>query len=184
MGGPKAIQALVTSHQGLTAVCGLLSLWIAELRTTLAQTSGGETRTKMRVSSSNSVASSSSAAKVAAITSGSPADQVRSIAEEVVSRFAKEHFSVENSDNILKLSKAEAAFLEEMIENKRWRRLLIDLSATYKDSALLTYCLKSISKRGHHREIAKRINQSDYFGVFNSMLTSELEFLGTLETID
>jgi len=40
------------------------------------------------------------------------------------------------------------------------------------------FCLKSISRRGHHREIAERINQSDYFGVFNAMLTSELAIVG------
>ena len=42
------------------------------------------------------------------------------------------------------------------------------------------YCLQSISKKGHHREIANRINQSDYFGVFNSMLASELAIAGKI----
>ena len=178
VGGPKAMQALISSNHGLTAVCGLLSLWITELRTTLA-TSTGESPSKMKPSTKK-IGGSGAATSAAHVGGGggSPQDQVRSIAEDVVSRFAREHFSVAKGDNILNLSKSEAAFLEQMIENKRWRRLLIDLSATYKDSALLTYCLKSISKRGHHREIAKRINQSDYFGVFNAMLTSELEYLG------
>ena len=178
VGGPKAMQALISSNHGLTAVCGLLSLWITELRTTLA-TSTGESPSKMKPSTKTIGGSgAATSAVVGGGGGGSPQDQVRSIAEDVVSRFAREHFSVAKGDNILNLSKSEAAFLEQMIENQRWRRLLIDLSATYKDSALLTYCLKSISKRGHHREIAKRINQSDYFGVFNAMLTSELEYLG------
>ena len=176
VGGPKAMQALISSNHGLTAVCGLLGLWIAELRTTLA-ISTGESPSKMKPSTKN-IGGSGAAASAVGGGGGSPQDQVRSIAEDIVSRFAREHFSVAKGDNILNLSKSEAAFLEQMIENQRWRRLLIDLSATYKDSALLTYCLKSISKRGHHREIAKRINQSDYFGVFNAMLTSELEYLG------
>lgn len=176
VGGPKAMQALISSNHGLTAVCGLLGLWITELRTTLA-TSTGESPSKMKPSTKN-IGGSGAAASAVGGGGGSPQDQVRSIAEDIVSRFAREHFSVAKGDNILNLSKSEAAFLEQMIENQRWRRLLIDLSATYKDSALLTYCLKSISKRGHHREIAKRINQSDYFGVFNAMLTSELEYLG------
>jgi len=183
VGGPKAMQALVSSNHGLTAVCGLLSLWITELRTTLA-TSTGESPSKMKPSKkiggggAGAGAGGATSSSAAGSGGGSPQDQVRSIAEDIVSRFAREHFSVAKGDNILNLSKSEAAFLEQMIENQRWRRLLIDLSATYKDSALLTYCLKSISKRGHHREIAKRINQSDYFGVFNAMLTSELEYLG------
>lgn len=53
---------------------------------------------------------------------------------------------------------------------------MIDMSAmaTNKDSRLFMYCLQSISNLGHHRDIVSRINQSDYFGVFNSMLQSEL----------
>lgn len=45
---------------------------------------------------------------------------------------------------------------------------------------LIRYCLQSISKLGHHRAIANRINQSDYFGVFNSMLASELTIAGKI----
>lgn len=47
-------------------------------------------------------------------------------------------------------------------------------------SGVCRYCLQSISKRGHHREIAKRIDQSDYFGVFNGMFASELSIIGKL----
>lgn len=65
-----------------------------------------------------------------------------------------------------------------MIGSPRWRKLLIDLSATNKDSTFFMYCLTTISNLGHHREIASRINQSDYFGVFHSMLQSELTIAG------
>jgi len=96
------------------------------------------------------------------------------VAEEVVNRLAKERFTKDGGDAIVKLSKKEAAFIDKMIRSERWRKLLIDLSATNKDSKLFMYCLQSISNLGHHRAIASRINQSDYFGVFNSMLQSEL----------
>ena len=66
-----------------------------------------------------------------------------------------------------------------MIGSPRWRKLLIDLSAANKDSMFFMYCLTTISNLGHHREIANRINQSDYFGVFHSMLQSELAIAGT-----
>ena len=46
------------------------------------------------------------------------------------------------------------------------------------------YCLQAISKRGHHREIARRINQSDHFAVFNAMLTSELAVFGDIAVSD
>mmetsp|Transcript_4031 Transcript_4031/g.6045 ORF Transcript_4031/g.6045 Transcript_4031/m.6045 type:complete len:774 (+) Transcript_4031:236-2557(+) len=154
VGGQKAIQSLVAGYHGQTAICGLLGLWLAELK------------------------SSSTSKKQSNFISA--ADTVRTIAENVVNTIAKEKFTKAGGDSILSLSKAEVAFLEEMFESNRWRKLLIDLSATHKDSALLMYCLQKISKRGHHREIAKRINQSDYFGVFNSMLAAELTVVGKL----
>ena len=42
------------------------------------------------------------------------------------------------------------------------------------------YCLQTMSNLGFHREIANRIDQSDYFGVFNSLLRSELSVAGKL----
>ena len=105
----------------------------------------------------------------------SAADTIREKTQEEISRIAKERFTTQRGRKILDLSKKEAAFLEEMMDSNRWRKLLIDLSATNKNSALLMYCLQAISKRGHHREIARRINQSDHFAVFSAMLASEVE---------
>ena len=100
--------------------------------------------------------------------------------QKEINRIVKERFTHKGGDNILARSKSEAAFLEDMMDSNRWRKLLIDLSASNKDSALLMYCLQSISKRGHHREIAKRINQSEHFPVFNAMLASELAVIGKI----
>lgn len=150
----KAITALIDSYQGQTAICGLLARWLTDMRTTLNSESAGP--------------------------SEAVADEIRDLAEDVVSKIAKERFSKETGDSILDLSKSEAAFLEEMMDSSRWRRLLIELSATHKDSAVLVYCLRAISKRGHHREIAKRINQSEHFVVFNAMLLSEISVIGKL----
>jgi hypothetical protein len=80
----------------------------------------------------------------------------------------------------VKLPKKDAAFIDKMITSSRWRKLLIDLSASNRDSKLFMYCLQSISNLGHHREIANRINQAEYFGVFNSMLQSELTITAKL----
>lgn len=100
--------------------------------------------------------------------------------EKVIAKIAKSSFSEKAQQTLLNLPKKDRQFFEEMMEHERWRRLLIDLSAEHKDSALLTLLLQSISKRGHHREIAKRITISDYFEVFHGMLASELGLLGKL----
>jgi hypothetical protein len=147
----KAIAALIDNFVGQTAICGLLGRWLADLRANTLSKPSPET-----------------------------ADEIRTVATNVVHNVVKERFSKAKGDSILDLSKAEAAFLEDMMDSPRWRHLLIDLSATHKDSAVLTYCLRAISKRGHHREIARRVNQSDHFSVFNAMLSSELAVIGTL----
>jgi hypothetical protein len=142
-GGQKAVQALIASLHGQTAICGLLGRWLADLK---ASSFSADTKKQEE-------------------TFDTAADEVRGVAQDMVNRIAMERFSKTGGDSILNLSKAEAAFLEDMIDSPRWRQLLIDLSATHKDSALIMYCLQSISKRGHHREIAKRVNQSDHFAV-------------------
>ena len=154
----KAILALIDNFQGQTAICGTLAKWLADLRS----------------SSTNS----ENVNEVVGTARQSVADEIRETAQDVVSLIAKERFSKTGGDSILNLSKSEAAFLEDMIESNRWRTLLIDLSATNKDSAVLMYCIRAISKRGYHRELVKRMNPSEYFSVFNAMLQSELAVVG------
>jgi hypothetical protein len=149
----KAIAALIDNYHGQSAVCGLLGRWLADLR-------------------------SSSDSKEQSIPSEGVADDIREIAQDVINRVATERFSKESEESIVGLSKP--AFLEDMMDSSRWRKLLIDLSASHKDSAVLKYCLGAISKRGHHREIARRVNQSDHFAVFDAMLLSELAVIGKL----
>lgn len=156
-GNPQsAIQALSESYFGETAVCGLLGRWLVDLKSQSA-----DSKTSKKTTKSNE-------------------DFVRQMAEDMVNKIADERFTKTGGDSILDLSKSEAAFLETMIDSNRWRRLLIDLTASNKDSALLMYCLEQISKKGHHREIARRINQSDHFTVFNAMLSSELSVVGRI----
>lgn len=156
--GQKAIEALSESYFGGTAFCGLLGRWLADLKSQSAASDGAE---QIKAFSSTS-------------------EDIREMVQDVVNRITKERFTPAGGDSLLKLSKKEAAFLTEMMVSSRWRKLLIDLSASNKDSALLMYCLEQISKRGHHREIARRINQSDHFTVFNEMLASELSVIGKI----
>jgi hypothetical protein len=153
-----AIEALSESYFGQTAACGLMSRWLADLKSQSSSTDPAEHTVAFQ----------------------SAADEIRDLVQDVINRLATERFTKTGGDKILNLSKSEAAFLKEMMVSSRWRKLLIDLSATNKDSALLMYCLEQISKRGHHREIARRINQSDHFTVFHAMLASELSVIGKI----
>jgi TH1 protein/WW domain len=168
----KAIAALIDSYHGQTAICGLLARWLANL----------QQPSPFQQQQSQATGDGTSASAAHAASGGDPteasADRIRQVAQDVVCKIAKERFSKETGDSILNLSKVQAAFLEEMMDSPRWRKLLIDLSADHKDSAVLVYCLRAISKRGHHREIARRVNQSEHFPVFNAMLLSELAAVG------
>jgi TH1 protein/WW domain len=169
----RAIAALIDSYHGQTAICGLLARWLAGVQ----QPPPSQQHQHQQQMGDGAIASAASAASNGDPTEAA-ADRIRQVAQDVVCKIAKERFSKETGDSILNLSKVKAAFLEEMMDSPRWRKLLIDLSADHKDSAVLVYCLRAISKRGHHREIARRVNQSEHFPVFNAMLLSELAAVG------
>lgn len=142
VGGPQAIKNLVSSYQALTAECGILASWLSDLiisapppplNTRVVPTS------EATLSSSFSTSSSSFLSLVGKDLITTSANAVRTIAENIIGSIAKEKFSKTGGDSILRLSKAEAAFLEDMMDSERWRHLLIDLSAANKDSALLMY---------------------------------------------
>jgi hypothetical protein len=160
----RAISVLIDSYHGQTGICGLLARWLANMQEQRSGDGGSASEPD------NATGDPSEAAS----------DRIRLVCQGVLYKIAKERFSKDAGDSILNLSKVKAAFLEEMMDSPRWRALLIDLSADHKDSALLVYCLRAISKRGHHREIARRVNQSEHFAVFNAMLLSELAAVGGL----
>ena len=165
-GGAKAMQSLLSSFRGETATCGILGLWLADLKKAAAVVADDDQFVGVAASSSDNTMNQKAI------------DEVRDISQNVVNKIAKDRFTKAGGDNIFQLKKSEAVFLEDMMDSSLWRKLLIDLSATHRDSTLLSYCLSSISKRGHHREIAKRINQSDHFPVYSAMLTSEFAIVG------
>jgi hypothetical protein len=160
----KAISALIENYHGQTAVCGLLARWLTDLHQAKEKADTKDSAIKMLPDLNHGNCAC--------------AEKIREAAQDVINKIVKERFTKDAGDSILDLSKAEAAFLEDMMDSPRWRKLLIDLSSRHKDSAVLLYCLRAISKRGHHREISKRINQSDHFAVFNAMLLSELAVVG------
>lgn len=62
------------------------------------------------------------------------------------------------------------SWLTAMQGDDGWRRMLIELAKEYKGSALLRFVLKQLSDRGHHREIAAVISETDLFSVFNGKI--------------
>ena len=183
--GPKAMQSLINGYSGDTAICGLLGLWLAQLKSSTTSTATGETTLHTTTTTGKNNAIHTTTATSVDENTPPPlqsyaADSARDVVEKVIHQLAKERFTKNYGDAIVKLPKKDAAFIDNMIASYRWRKLLIDLSATNKESKLFLYCLQTISNLGYHREIANRINQAEYFGVFNSMLQSELTITAKL----
>lgn len=111
-----------------TAVCGLMGLWLAGLKSATGGATGGAIAGKEAPESDNAAASDYQKG----------ANAARDVVEEVLNRFAKERFTKDHGDAIVNLSKKEAAFIEKMIKSPSWRKLLIDMSAmpANKDSTL------------------------------------------------
>lgn len=111
--GGKVMYSLMNGYQGETAICGLMGLWLAELKassasfgkSTAASAAGEEENQKKRFDQG--------------------ADAARDVVEQVVNRLAKEKFTKDGGDDIMKLSKSEVAFLDAMIDSERWRNLLV-----------------------------------------------------------
>lgn len=59
------------------------------------------------------------------------------------------------------------SWLTAMQGDDQWRRTLIELAREHRGSALLRFVLKQLSDKGHHREIASVISETDLFSVFN-----------------
>jgi hypothetical protein len=180
---PLAMQSLLDGYNGDAAMCGLLGSWLARLKSaTMAAADGGCAGGRRGPTDNDDDDDDDDDDDVCddrdPMLRDGASDAARVVVEGVIDKLAKERFTKDHGDAILSLDKNKAAFIDRMIRSDRWRRLLIDLSATNKESMLFMICLRKISNLGHHRDIANRINPSEFFGVFDSMLQSELSIVG------
>lgn len=204
---PKAMNEIVESYKGQTAICGVLSLWITDL----AAASSSASLNNSKISSSSkkskenimdkkimskvsSVSTKNTTSKTTTTTARAAckalqdprvtaAETIREISGEVIFKFAKDNFTKTGADSILKLvtkRSSKSSFVQKMMDSDQWRKLLIELFASNKDNPLLMGCLQTISQRGHIREISKQINPVDIFDVFNEMMVSELTIIGKI----
>ena len=95
--------------------------------------------------------------------------------EIIMSRLGKlvyEQFDRNAADEMVGTSTSVPKFLTEMIADPSWRKLLIELYDMNRDSVLLRWCLRQISEKGHHREIAQIIREIDLFEILPELIVS------------
>ena len=134
-GGSDMMKKLISSYRGHTSICGLLALWLTDIT---AATSDRNLSSQPFQSNSNVSTNSGNHSNQIDLRNKA-AESIRQTSEEVINKIAKEKFTKEAGDEILDLvtGSRKIRFLEDMIDSDSWRRLLIGLSATNKDSALL-----------------------------------------------
>jgi hypothetical protein len=118
--GRKAMQSLMNGYQGDTAMCGLMALWLAELKASSAALDKSAKPAPPAAGNENE--------SIEKKRFNQGADAARDVVEQVVNRLAKERFTKDGGDAIMKLSKKQVAFVDNMIESERWRNLLVSSS--------------------------------------------------------
>ncbi|CAN0404395.1 unnamed protein product, partial [Laminaria digitata] len=87
-----------------------------------------------------------------------------------LTKLIKKNFDAKKADALLDSGSGVPSWLTAMQGHDGWRRTLIELAREHRGSALLRFVLKQLSDRGHHREIAAVINETDLFSVFNGKI--------------
>jgi hypothetical protein len=75
---------------------------------------------------------------------------------QTISEIIKQHYDITSDSVIYKLT-GPPSWLNQMINDKVFRKMLIEMYDQHKSSALLGLCLKEISSRGFHRFILSSI---------------------------
>ena len=87
----------------------------------------------------------------------------------------KSNFDLDKADALLFGREEDRKFIDEMMEHRRWRRLLMEVFAVHKASKLLGgYCMQHLSRAGRNTEMADIISVEDYWSVARGVLTELL----------
>ncbi|CAK4528008.1 unnamed protein product [Aphanomyces euteiches] len=76
--------------------------------------------------------------------------------------------------NVLSDSVVEPVWLKSMLQDSKWRLMLIELAEKHKNCSLLQYAIRRISEAGHHKEIASITNANNVFPVFTAIVADIL----------
>ena len=77
----------------------------------------------------------------------------------------------------------EPEWLRDMLQDRKWRRMLIELAEKYKNCSLLAYAIRRISEAGHHKEIASITNANVFFSVFNGVIADAFQRVSHLSAL-
>jgi len=116
------------------------------------------------------------------MTIGKTVEEVHDIVEQHLHQVILETFDPRKADTIFQAHGASPTWLEQLLEEAKWRQLIYALSEKHKNCLLLNFSIQRISRAGFYHEIAALATASTYFDVFSHVATDSLQHLLTAES--
>ncbi|KAE9024757.1 hypothetical protein PF011_g3347 [Phytophthora fragariae] len=172
--GPEIlVEKLSSSYRGHAQMIGLVASWLDTLP---VSTTALENKMTFDVSE-GAVISNKGA-------SWDPAEEILySHLKDVIN----ENYDAKLVSNVLSGSAVEPEWLTQMLNDRKWRLMLIELAETHKTCTLLQYAIRRISEAGHHKEIASITSANAFFSVFSGVLVdafSRIPFANEEEVVE
>ncbi|KAL4175088.1 hypothetical protein KRP22_000061 [Phytophthora ramorum] len=172
--GPEIlVEKLSSSYRGHAQMIGLVASWLDTLP---VSTTALENKMTFDVNE-GAVISNKGA-------SWDPAEEILySHLKDVIN----ENYDPKLVSNVLSGSAVEPEWLTQMLNDRKWRLMLIELAETHKTCTLLQYAIRRISEAGHHKEIASITSANAFFPVFGGVLVdafSRIPFANEEEVVE
>ncbi|KAG6617862.1 putative negative elongation factor [Phytophthora cinnamomi] len=172
--GPEIlVEKLSSSYRGHAQMIGLVASWLDTLP---VSTTALESKMTFDVSEGAVIANKGA--------SWDPAEEILySHLKDVIN----ENYDPKLVSNVLSGSAVEPEWLTQMLNDRKWRLMLIELAETHKTCTLLQYAIRRISEAGHHKEIASITSANAFFSVFSGVLVdafSRIPFANEEEVVE
>ncbi|CAH0518022.1 unnamed protein product [Peronospora belbahrii] len=155
--GPEIlVEKLSSSYRGHAQMIGLVASWLDTLP---VSTTALENKMKFDVNEGAVIANKGA--------TWGPAEE---ILYSHLKNVINENYDPKLVSNVLSGSAVEPKWLTQMLNDRKWRLMLIELAETHKTCTLLQYAIRRISKAGHHKEIASITSANAFFPVFSGVL--------------
>ncbi|EEY61455.1 negative elongation factor, putative [Phytophthora infestans T30-4] len=172
--GPEIlVEKLSSSYRGHAQMIGLVASWLDTLP---VSTTALENKMTFDVSEGAVIANK-----------GASWDPAEEILYSHLKDMVDENYDPKLVSNVLSGSAVEPEWLTQMLSDRKWRLMLIELAETHKTCTLLQYAIRRISEAGHHKEIASITSANAFFPVFSGVLVdafSRIPFANEEEMVE
>ncbi|KAG4055248.1 hypothetical protein PC123_g9658 [Phytophthora cactorum] len=172
--GPEIlVEKLSSSYRGHAQMIGLVASWLDTLP---VSTTALENKMTFDVNEGAVIANK-----------GASWDPAEEILYSHLKDMINENYDPKLVSNVLSGSAVEPEWLTQMLSDRKWRLMLIELAETHKTCTLLQYAIRRISEAGHHKEIASITSANAFFPVFSGVLVdafSRIPFANEEEVVE